>query len=129
MDPKELRFATTHEWAGWEGDLVVVGISQYAVEQLTDIVYVDLPEVGDQTIAGESFGEIESVKAVSDLYAPIDGEVAAVNEKVVEDPAVVTSDPYGTGWLIKIKPEAGKTLDHLLTFEQYQKQISEENPD
>ena len=126
MDPKNLRYAKTHEWASLDGDQCTVGISKFAVEQLTDVVYVELPEVGDHVFTGESFGEIESVKAVSDLYAPVNGEVTAVNEKVIEDPSRVTGDPYGKGWLVKIKVEPGATLDHLMTLEQYQKQIASE---
>ena len=94
MDPKNLRYATTHEWASLEGDQCTLGITQFAVEQLTDIVFVELPEVGDHVFKGDSFGEIESVKAVSDLYSPIDGEVVTINEKLIEDPAKISSDPY-----------------------------------
>ena len=126
MDPKNLRYAKSHEWAALQGGLVVVGITKFAVEQLTDIVYIDLPDVGDHTFAGESFGEIESVKAVSDLYAPVDGEIVEINKKLLDDPKIITDDPYGKGWMIKIKPEPGATLDHLLTLEQYEKQIAEE---
>ena len=126
MDPKNLRFAKTHEWASLEGGICTVGISQFAVEQLTDVVYIELPEVGDHTFAGESFGEIESVKAVSELYSPVDGEVVSINEKLIEDPAKISSDPYGKGWLVKVKVEPGTTLDHLMTLENYQKQIASE---
>jgi glycine cleavage system H protein len=125
MDPKDLRFAPTHEWAVLKDGLVTVGITKFAVEQLTDIVYIDLPDVGDHTFAGDGFGEIESVKAVSDLYAPVDGEVVEINKKLLDDPSSIAADPYGKGWLIKIKPEPGASLDHLLTHEQYQKQIAE----
>ncbi|HXG08975.1 MAG TPA: glycine cleavage system protein GcvH [Gemmataceae bacterium] len=126
MDPKTLRYAPTHEWAVMDGEYCVVGITQFAVEQLTDIVYIDLPDEGDPVFAGKSFGEIESVKAVSDLYAPITGEVAQVNKKLLNDPTLVSQDPYGKGWMIKIKPDQGATLDHLLTLEQYEKQIASE---
>ena len=126
MDPKSLRYAPTHEWARLEGDQCTIGITKFAVDQLTDVIYVDLPDVGDHVFAGDSFGEIESVKAVSDLYAPVNGEVTAVNEKVIEDPSRVTSDPYGKGWMVKVKVEPGTTLDHLMTLEQYQKQIASE---
>jgi glycine cleavage system H protein len=126
MDPKDLRYAPTHEWAAVQGELVVVGITKFAVEQLTDVVYIDLPDAGDHTFAGESFGEIESVKAVSDLYAPVDGEIAEVNTKLLDDPAGIAADPYGAGWLIKIRPDAGATLDHVLTHQQYEKQIASE---
>ena len=126
MDPKQLRYAKTHEWASLQGDVCTVGITQFAVEQLTDVVYIELPDVGDNTFAGESFGEIESVKAVSDLYAPVSGEVVAINEQLLDDPTRVTQDPYGNGWMIKIKAEPGSTLDHLMTLEQYEKQIASE---
>lgn len=125
MDPKDLRYAPTHEWAVQKKDLVIVGITKFAVDQLTDIVYVDLPDVGDHTFAGESFGEIESVKAVSDLYAPVNGEIVEINKKLLDNPKLLSEDPYGAGWLIKIRPEPGQTLDHLMTLEQYEKQIAE----
>jgi len=126
MDPKTLRFAKTHEWAHLAGDVCTVGITQFAVEQLTDVVYVELPDVGDHVFTGDSFGEIESVKAVSDLYSPVNGEVAAVNEKLVNDPSAIASDPYGAGWLVKIKVDPGQTLEGLMTLEQYEKQIASE---
>jgi glycine cleavage system H protein len=126
MDPKTLRYAPTHEWANLEGGVCTVGISKFAVDQLTDVVYIELPEVGDHVFAGESFGEIESVKAVSDLYSPINGEVTEVNEKLLNDPGTIAEDPYGKGWLVKIKIEPGATLDHLLSVEQYEKQIASE---
>jgi glycine cleavage system H protein len=126
MDPKNLRYAATHEWSYLEGDECTVGITQFAVDQLTDVVYIELPDVGDHVFAGESFGEIESVKAVSDLYSPVNGEVSAINEKILDDPTRVTGDPYGKGWMIKIKADPGSALDHLMTLEQYQKQIASE---
>ena len=99
MDPNTLRYAKTHEWVSVGEDICTVGISQFAVEQLTDVVYIELPEVGDHTFIGDSFGEIESVKAVSDIYAPVDGEVIEVNEKLLNDPAAIAQDPYGkAGW-------------------------------
>jgi glycine cleavage system H protein len=126
MDPKNLRYATTHEWASLESGTCSVGITKFAVEQLTDVVYIELPDLGDHVFAGESFGEIESVKAVSDLYSPVNGEVTAVNEKLVNDPSIIANDPYGAGWMIKIKAEPGTKLDHLMTLEQYEKQIASE---
>lgn len=126
MDPKKLRYAKSHEWAIIEGNICTIGITKFAVEQLTDIVYIELPEVGDHVFKGESFGEIESVKAVSDLYAPIDGEVMTINEKLIDDPTKITGDPYVKGWMIKIKIEPGATLDHLMTLEQYEKQLESE---
>jgi glycine cleavage system H protein len=126
MDPKTLRYAPTHEWASLQGGECTVGITQFAVEQLTDVVYIDLPDVGDPVFAGKSFGEIESVKAVSDLYSPVDGEIVAINEKLLNDPTLVSQDPYGKGWMIKIKADKGASLNHLLTLEQYEKQIASE---
>lgn len=124
MDPKKLRYAETHEWAVMENNLCIVGITHHAVQQLTDVVYIELPDVGDNVFAGDSFGEIESVKAVSDLYSPVNGEVVEINEKLMDDPARVTNDPYGKGWMVKIKPDAGASLDHLMTQEQYEKQVA-----
>src|SRR5262245_54821099 len=116
MDPKNLRYAPTHEWAMMKDGLVLIGITKFAVEQLTDIVFIDLPDVGDHTFAGESFGEIESVKAVSDLYAPVNGEIVEINKKLLDDPKIITDDPFGKGWLIKIKPEPGSTLDGMMSL-------------
>ncbi len=126
MDPKQLRYAPTHEWAFLEGDICTIGITRFATEQLTDMVYIDLPEPGDHVFTGDGFGEVESVKAVSDLYSPVNGEVATINEKALNDPAIVTQDPYDKGWLVKVKVEPDTTLDHLLTPEQYQEQIASE---
>ena len=125
MDPKNLRYAATHEWASLEGDQCTLGITQFAVDQLTDIVYIDLKDAGTRLAAGDRFGEIESVKAVSDLYSPVDGEIVAVNDKVKGDTSLITGDPYGKGWMVKIKVAPDTKLDHLKTLEQYQKQIAE----
>jgi glycine cleavage system H protein len=126
MDPTTLRYAKTHEWAHLEGNVCTVGLTQFAVEQLTDIIYIDMPDVDDPVAIGESFGEIESVKAVSDLYSPVDGDIVAINEKLETDPTLISSDPFGKGWLIKVKVPKGTTLDHLMTHEQYQQQIASE---
>jgi glycine cleavage system H protein len=123
MDPSTLRFSETHEWAHLEGDLCTVGITQFAVKLLTDIVFVELPEVGQTVSARNTLGRIESVKAVSDLYAPVGGVIAAVNEPLSRDTDPITKDPFGQGWLVKIRVAPGTTLDGLLTLEQYQKQI------
>src|SRR5438105_15566537 len=103
MVPKNLRYATTHEWAAAEGDTCTIGITAFAVEQLTDVVFVELSKVGAKLKAGDKFGVIESVKAVSDLYAPVEGELAAANDAVVKDPSIIGGDPYGKGWMVKIK--------------------------
>ena len=126
MDPKTLRYAKTHEWAHLADGVCLIGLTQFAVDQLTDIIYIDLPDVGDPMVAGHSFGEIESVKAVSDLYSPIDGEVLEVNNALENDPTLVSKDPYGKGWLVKIKIDAGANLNHLMTLEQYQQQLASE---
>jgi glycine cleavage system H protein len=127
MDPATLRFAESHEWVSLEGDVATVGITQFAVEQLTDLVYVELPAIGKPVRATESFGEVESVKAVSDLYAPVPGEVVAVNSEIQADPSKIAQDPYGGGWLIKLRVPPGTKLDHLMTLQQYQQQIAQED--
>jgi glycine cleavage system H protein len=126
LDPHTFRYSKSHEWAHLDGDRVTVGLTQFAVDQLTDVIYIDLPDVGEAATAGKSFGEIESVKAVSDLYAPVSGEVMEVNKKLAGDPALVSKSPYDEGWLVKIKVAPGTTLDHLLTAQQYQEQIASE---
>jgi glycine cleavage system H protein len=127
IDPANLRYTKSHEWAHLEGDVVTVGITQFAADQLTDVTYVELPRVGAGVSAGQEFGNIETVKAVSDLYAPIDGEVIAVNDKLAEDPNFITREPYAGGWIVKLRVANPNTaLDHLLTLEQYQKQIESE---
>jgi glycine cleavage system H protein len=124
MIPTDLRYAETHEWARLEGDVCTVGITQFAVEQLTDVVHVELPEVGQKVEAGKTFGEIESVKAVSDLYAPVAGEIIAVNDKLKADPSDIMADPYGKGWLIQVRVPPGAGLTSLLTPDAYERQIA-----
>jgi glycine cleavage system H protein len=126
MDLNALRYAKSHEWARPDGGLVVVGITAYAVEQLTDVTHLQLPKAGAAVTAGKPFGEIESVKAVFDLYAPVTGEVAAVNDALASDPSPINADCYGAGWMLKIKPAAGATLDHLMTKAQYDAQLAAE---
>src|SRR6476646_11341518 len=124
MDLNALRYAETHEWAKLDGDLVTVGITQYAVDQLTDVTHLQLPKVGAAVTAGQPFGEIESVKAVFDLNAPVTGTVAEKNEAVEKDPSLINQDPYGKGWMIRIKLAAGAASGHLLDLQQYEKQIA-----
>ena len=124
-DPTQLRYSESHEWAHLEGDTVTVGITQFAVEQLTDLVHVELPAAGTEVTQGEPFGEIESVKTVSELIAPVTGTVVEVNEAVQQDVTLISQDPYGAGWMIRIRVPEGTTLDHLLTYEQYEQQIAE----
>ena len=100
--PQELRYTEEHEWVRTEGSRARVGITDFAQDALGDVVYVDLPEVGSAVTAGETCGEVESTKSVSDLYAPVTGEVVEINDDVVSDPALINSDPYGAGWLFKV---------------------------
>ena len=118
--PEELRYTEEHEWVTTGSDSVRVGITEYAQDQLGDVVFVELPEVGKQLSAGDVFGEVESTKSVSELFAPVDGEVVAVNEAVTESPELINSDPYGEGWLIEIKIEEASVVETLLDSEAYQ---------
>ena len=123
--PAELSYTSEHAWVSAltaEGT-VRVGITDHAQDALGDVVYVDLPSVGDSVAAEDSFGEIESTKSVSDLFAPIAGEIVAVNEGLEDDPALVNSDPYGEGWIIEIRPENADDLANLLTAEGYQAEL------
>jgi len=131
MTPGELLYAKTHEWVHVEtgpsgAKIATVGLSAFALEVLTDLVYLDLPEVGRQVEAGASFGEIESVKAVSDLFSPVDGEIVEVNPDVAENLQRLADDPYGAGWLVKIKITDQSGLSQLLDHAAYQKQCEEE---
>ena len=117
--PAEVRYAESHEWARSEGDRVKVGISDYAQDQLGDIVFVELPEVGDTLGKGDEFGTVESVKAVSELYLPVAGEVVAINSSLDESPEKVNNTPYGDGWMIEIKAENPSELDDLMDNNAY----------
>lgn len=125
IDEKSLKYAPTHEWVQIDGDTATIGLSRFAVDQLTDLIVIDLPEVGQTLEAGKSFGEIESVKAVSDLYAPVGGEVVEVNPAVASDVQVIAEDPYSKGWLVKVKPGPGADLSGLLDYETYQKKVAD----
>ncbi len=125
LNPADRRYTTEHEWIKAEGDHYVVGITAFAQDQLGDIVYVELPKVGDRVEAGNTFGVIESVKTASDLYAPVTGEVIEVNSELVEQPQVVNDDPYTAGWMIKIRVEDSTQVERLLTSEQYSEQTGE----
>lgn len=131
MIPEQLSFTKTHEWVHLETDasgqkVATVGVSKFALEALTDLVYIGLPAVGQQVNAGKPFGEVESVKAVSDLYSPADGEVIAVNAAVADKLETLSEDPYGAGWLVKIRLRDKAELPGLLDYTTYQKQIQEE---
>lgn len=118
-----VRYTKEHEWVKIEGDIATEGITDYAQSELSDIVMVEPPEVGRQIKAGEAVGTIEAVKAVSDLYAGISGEVVEVNDAVIADPAIINKDPYGDGWLYKVKVSSLKDADALLTPDQYKELI------
>ena len=117
--PDSFRFADSHEYANADGELVRVGISAFAVDQLGDIVFVDLPDVGASLAKGNSFGSVESVKAVEDIYAPIAGEVVQRNEAVLASPEELQNDPHGEGWLLVLRPSDPSQLDGLMTAEAY----------
>ena len=123
--PPELRYTKEHEWLRLEGDEATVGITAYATEQLGDIVFVELPEVGRSLDQFATFGVVESVKAVSDLYAPISGEVVAVNEALADRPELVNEDPYGAGWLIRVRPRNPAEVAALLDAAAYEQLVSE----
>ena len=119
MEPADRKYTKNHEWAKLDEGLAVVGITDYAQEQLGDIVYVELPQPGDTVEKSQLFGIIESVKAASDLFAPIGGEVVAINEELVGRPELVNQDPYEGGWMVKVQPEDEMQMDDLLTAEEY----------
>jgi glycine cleavage system H protein len=125
LDP-EARYTESHEWGRMEGDEVVCGVTDHAQETLSDVVYVELPMVGDVFDAGEPYGIVESVKAASDLYAPVGGEVTAVNEELETAPEMVNQDPYGDGWMIRLDPTDPDELDDLMTADEYETFVEEE---
>ncbi len=124
LDQSTLRYAQTHEWAALDGGVVTVGISAFAAEQLGDITYLELPKVGKVLRAGDEFGVVESVKSTSPLYAPVAGEVIETNGAAAETTDLIKDDPFGKGWMVKIRLAAGATLDHLLTKAQYDIQLA-----
>ena len=122
--PDHFRFADNHEYAALDGDLVRVGISAFAVDQLGDIVFVDLPEIGTSLTLGSTFGSVESVKAVEDMYAPISGEVVQRNESVLSSPEELQNDPHGEGWLLLVKPSDLSQLMELMDSVAYSNKLS-----
>ena len=130
MNPEQLHFAKSHEWVHVEanpsgGDVATIGISAFAVEALTDLVFMQLPEIGKNVSVGQSIGEIESVKAVSDIYSPVSGKVVEVNSELPDKLETLSSDPYGAGWIVKIELDA-PLPDDLVDYATYQKQCAEE---
>ena len=115
-DPKELQYTAEHEWVAVDGDVATIGITKYAADKLGDVVFVDLPKVGQAVVAGRVVGEIESTKSVGELYAPVDGEIVESNDAVVADPSLVNSDPFGAGWMIAVR---FTELPTLLSADEY----------
>ena len=124
MDPADRRYTVEHEWIKLDGDTAVVGITNFAQDQLGDVVYVELPKVGDRIESMQPFGVIESVKTASDLFAPVSGTVTEVNSELESQPQLVNDSVYETGWLIKVKPDDPADVDKLLTSEQYAQEIA-----
>ena len=123
-NPENLKYAESHEWVDIDGDIATIGISAFAVEQLNDLVFMELPEVGRSLGVGDEFGEVESVKAVSPLYSPVAGEVTEVNTDLPDSLETMNDDPYDAGWIMKVRLSDG-ALDHLLAFDDYKKQCDE----
>ena len=124
LDPSA-KYQESHEWARQEGDLIVSGITDHAQDSLSDVVYIELPEVGSSLNKGEVFGGVESVKAASDLYMPMSGEIVEINEALVDTPETINTDPYGAGWMIKIKPSNLSEWDGLLSGAEYEQGLSD----
>jgi glycine cleavage system H protein len=124
--PSDLRYDKEHEWIRVEGDVATIGISDFAQDQLGEVVYVDLPSVGDTVTAGDTFGEVESVKSVSELFSPISGEVVKVNDDLDGSPESINEDAYGSGWMIEVKLADASELDGLMSSDEYQDFIASE---
>ena len=124
--PPVLKYSKEHEWVATEASVATIGITDYAQDQLGEIVYVELPAVGDKISKDDPFGVVESVKAVSDIYAPVSGTVIEINEDLPESPEVVNEDPYGDGWLIKVKISDATELDDLMDNEEYEELVAKE---
>ncbi len=124
--PEDLRFTPSHEWVRVEDDLAIVGITDYAQTLLGELVYVELPDPGDVIDQDEDCAVVESVKAASDVYCPLAGEIIEINEALADEPNLVNDDPYGNGWLFKIQIDKPEQVEELMTSEEYQKQVAEE---
>jgi len=118
-----LKYAESHEWVKVDGDVAVVGLSDFAQSEMGDVVFVELPEAGDNVSKGESCGNVEAVKTVSDVYAPVSGEVSEVNEALEDEPTLVNTDPYEKGWILKIKMSAPSELDDLMDSDKYKETV------
>ena len=124
--PEDLKYTIEHEWVREEGENIVVGITDYAQEALGELVYIELPSEGDEINKGDTFGAVESTKSVSDLFAPLSGEVVEVNEALLDSPELINQDPYGEGWMIKVKPFEADELSSCIDFEQYTDIVEQE---
>jgi glycine cleavage system H protein len=124
--PADLKYDREHEWVRVEGEIAVIGISHFAQDQLGEVVYVDLPSAGDEFAAGETFGEIESVKSVSELYSPVSGEVVEVNDDLDAAPETINTDPYGAGWMIKVKMADASQIESMMAADEYESFIANE---
>ncbi|HED53441.1 MAG TPA: glycine cleavage system protein GcvH [Phycisphaerales bacterium] len=118
--PTDRRYAESHEWHMTEGDLIVIGLTQFAVDQLTDVTFVELKPEGTVVEAGEEIGEVESVKTTSDVYSAVAGEIVEINERLTDEPGLLNTDPYGEGWLVKINPDDDATLEALMDAAAYE---------
>jgi len=125
--PEDNRYAKSHEYVHLEGDIATIGITEYAQKELGDVVFVELPQVGAELDAGDELGSIESVKAVSELFVPMSGEVIEVNEALADNPALVNTDPWGDGWMIKMKVKDASELDEMMSAEEYEEYIEKES--
>ncbi|MGE4271401.1 MAG: glycine cleavage system protein GcvH [Desulfitobacterium sp.] len=126
MNPVELKYSKSHEWTKVEGNTVVLGITQHAQESLGDVVFVELPEVDTTVVAGQAYGTVESVKAVSDIISSVGGKVIEFNQEVLDSPELLNNDPYGEGWLVKIEVDDLKDLDGLMSAAEYEAFLAEE---
>ena len=127
MTPEDSRYAKSHEYVHAEGDVGTIGITDYAQKELGDVVFVELPQVGTQLEAGDELGSIESVKAVSELFSPVSGEVVEVNDKLSDKPELVNTDPYGDGWMIRIKMSDQSEMDELMNADDYEDYVQKES--
>jgi glycine cleavage system H protein len=125
--PEDLKFTKSHEWAKVEENIVTIGLSDYAQEQLGDIVYIELPEEGRDLHKEEVFGMVESVKAVSDIYSPVSGEVIEINDAIVDSPEVINDDPFGEAWLIKVRIDNPDEINSLMDTKEYKSYVEEES--
>lgn len=123
--PSDRKYSNEHEWVIADGDVATIGISDFAQDQLGEVVYVDLPSVGDTVTSGDTFGEIESVKSVSELYAPVSGEVVEVNDSLSDTPETVNQDPHGEGWMIKVRMDDSSEAEGLMPADEYDEFITE----